>query len=82
MKENETAPKIGEILCAFAIVDTDFAFETPYNELRLSDFVETTELNIDINFLGLRELDSIGIFPVKKAFVRFNTKNMLPPEKA
>ena len=70
------------MLCAFAVVDTDFAFETPYNELRLSDFVPCKEINIDVNFLGLRELDSIGMFPVKKAYVRFNTKNMLPPDKA
>ena len=70
------------MLCAFAIVDTDFAFETPYKELHLSDFVPCKEITIDVNFLGLRELDSIGMFPVKKAYVRFNTKNMLPPDKA
>lgn len=27
-------------------------------------------------------MESVGMFPVKKAYVRFNTKNMLPPDKA
>jgi hypothetical protein len=48
------SPQVGEVLCAFAIVDSDFAFETPVHLLNLSDFVPCKEINIDINFLGLR----------------------------
>jgi hypothetical protein len=38
-------------------------------------------MKIEINALGLRDLKSSGLISVQKAFVRFNTKSMLPPDK-
>jgi hypothetical protein len=63
-------------------VDYDFKFDFPTKEFRLVDYVETKEISLDINVLGLRELESTGLLAVKKAYIRFNTKSMLPPEKA
>ena len=42
--------------------------------------METPEFQIDINILGLRDLQSVGILPVKKAFIVFNLKSLVPPE--
>lgn len=36
---------------------------------------------ININILGLRELQSVGILPVKKAFIVFNLKSLVPPDE-
>jgi hypothetical protein len=40
------------------------------------------QFNIDINVLGLRDLISTGLLPVKKAFVKFSLKSILPPPEA
>ena len=32
--------------------------------------------------LGLRELQSAGLLPVKKAYVKFRIKSLLPPDQA
>ena len=39
-------------------------------------------MKIEINALGLRDLKSSGLISVQKAFIRFNSKSMLPPFKA
>jgi len=44
--------------------------------------IDYKEQNVDINILGLRHLQSFGLLPVKKAFVKFNLKSLLPPEKS
>ena len=38
------------------------------------------EFELDINILGLRDLQSAGILPVKKAFIVFNLKSLVPPD--
>jgi hypothetical protein len=43
--------------------------------------VETKEFELDINILGLRNLQSAGILPVKKAFIVFNLKSLVPPDE-
>lgn len=75
-------PACGQVLCSFAVVEEDFHFDKLVREVRLAAEVATSEFRIDINVLGLRELESFGILPIQKAFVKFNTKSMLPPEKA
>jgi hypothetical protein len=40
------------------------------------------QFNIDINVLGLRDLVSTGLLPVKKAYVKFSVKSILPPAQA
>jgi hypothetical protein len=37
------------------------------------------QYNININVLGLRDLISTGLLPVKKAYVKFSVKSILPP---
>jgi hypothetical protein len=49
--------------------------------MNLASYVETKEHNIDINILGLRQLASFGLLPVKKAFIKFNVKTLMPAEK-
>ena len=44
--------------------------------------MKTLNYNIEINVLGLRDLKSFGLMPIKKAFLQFNTRSLLPPEKA
>jgi len=38
--------------------------------------------NVIINVLGLRNLLSTGLLPIKKAFVKFSVKSLLPPAQA
>ena len=40
------------------------------------------EYNLEINVLGLRELESFGLMPIRKPYIRFHVKSLLPPEKA
>lgn len=40
------------------------------------------QYNININVLGLRDLISTGLLPVKKAYVKFSVKSILPPAQA
>jgi len=37
------------------------------------------EFQVSMNILGLRNLQSPGILPVKKAFINFNLKSLVPP---
>ena len=69
-------------MCSFVVARDDFDFQTPAKYLRLSDYVPTKEYDLDINVLGLRQLESFGLMPIKKPFVKFSVKSLLPPEKA
>ena len=50
--------------------------------MKLSEYMDFKEYNIEINVLGLRQLQSFGLMPVKKPFIKFNIRSLLPPEKA
>jgi len=81
----ESSEKCGEVLCSFCIVPDDeqhHQFQKPVEEIRLTDYVPMQEQNISINVLGLRQLESFGLLPIQKAFIRFNANSILPPEKA
>lgn len=41
--------------------------------------VQMKEFGVSMNILGLRGLQSPGILPVKKAFLQFNLKSLVPP---
>jgi hypothetical protein len=43
--------------------------------------VKVEEYLVDINILGLRDLQSVGILPVKKAYVSFDLKSLVSPEQ-
>ena len=61
-------------------MESDFNYKTPLDYMRLKDVVDFQEFQIDINILGLRDLQSVGILPVKKAFIVFNLKSLVAPE--
>ena len=79
MKFSPKSPKSGEILVSFSVVEDDFNFEKPLNAVALHENVEMHEFQVSMNVLGLRGLQSPGLLPVKKAFVNFNLKGLVPP---
>jgi len=80
LKQN--SPECGEVLVSFAIVSDDFNFKTPVKYMNLMETVLFDEYTIEISILGLRDLQSVGILPVKKAFITFNLKSLIPPDCA
>lgn len=44
--------------------------------------LQMSEFKCEIMVLGLRNLVSNGLLPIKKAYVKFNLKSLLPPEQA
>ena len=40
------------------------------------------EYNVEVNVLGLRNLVSTGLLPIKKAYIKFSVKSVLPPAQA
>jgi len=80
--QSESEPACGQILCSFSVVEDDYVYKIPISYLKLTEEIEYKEYNVEINVLGLRNLESFGLLPVKKPFVRFNLRSLLPPEKA
>ena len=70
------------MLVSFSVVEDDFTFKIPISYLKLTEEIEYKEYNVDINVLGLRNMESFGLMPVKKPFIKFNLRSLLPPEKA
>ena len=77
---SDTEPSIGEILVSFSIVSDQFEFKKKPQEVDLRSGIEFKEFTIEVNVLGLRQLQSFGLMPVKKPFIKFNLKSLLPPE--
>ncbi len=73
-------PSIGEVLVSFSLVADDYSFKVPCEYMKLQDYLEFKEYTIEINALGLRNLQSFGLLPVKKPFIKFNLRSLLPPE--
>lgn len=78
----ESDPACGQMLVSFSIVEDDYVYKIPINYLKLTEEIEYKEYNVEINVLGLRNLESFGLMPVKKPFIKFNLRSLLPPEKA
>lgn len=77
------APAKGYVLASFARVDCDTQFETRNPEhVQLSKHISVRDYTIDIHALGMRQLQSFGLIPIRKAFIKFNTKSLLPPDRA
>ena len=84
-KENGAA-----ILCSFQLVDFDYPFQLPCEDIELNKpmvspegpldmpKLDVSEFKTEIIVLGLRELVSCGLMPIRKAFVKFNLKSLLP----
>ena len=78
----DNTPACGQVLCSFVVARDDFEFTTPAQYVNLSNEVPTKEYDLEINVLGLRQLESFGLMPIKKPFIKFAVKSLLPPEKA
>lgn len=69
--------KSGEILVSFILVrDSDHIFRENITNVKLMGFddsaiVKFEEYRIELNVLGLRDLASAGLLPVKKAYIEF-----------
>lgn len=44
--------------------------------------IDKQDYQLEINVLGLRQLESFGLMPIKKPFIKFRIKSLLPPAKA
>lgn len=75
-------PPCGQMLVSFSVVVDDFSYKIPITYLKLTNEIEYRDFNCEINILGLRSLESFGLMPVKKPFIKFNLRSLLPPEKA
>ena len=79
---DETQPPCGQVLCSFIIARDDFDFETPAKYMDLDKTIPKKDYILDINVLGLRNLESFGLMPIKKPYIKFRVKSLLPPAKA
>jgi hypothetical protein len=59
------------MLVSFSMVEDDYTFKIPINYLKLTEQIDYKDFAVEINVLGLRELESFGLLPVKKPFIRF-----------
>ena len=83
------APKCGEILVSFILPDEfDHDWKCPKEHVKMmamrddSAVVKFDEYRVELNVLGLRGLVSPGLLPVKKAYIEFMLKSMVPPMAA
>lgn len=75
----EGQPVCGEILLSFVVVPDEYKYSVAACDLDLASRVKSAEMDVNMLILGLRNLQSPGILPVKKAFVKFNVKSLVPP---
>ena len=68
----------GQILVSFDICEADTEFKITKDNLNLSKFITMNQILFEIQVLGLRNLQSVGILPVKKATMNFGFANLLP----
>lgn len=75
--------KCGELLVSFAVAEDDYEWGiADPDEVDLDSLIEKKEMNINMNILGMRNLLSPGILPVRKAFIKFGLKSLVPPNGA
>ena len=75
------SPACGQVLASFALLQADE--QGPANSVeRMNLMVEKLDYDVFINCLGLRELESIGLLPIQKAFVSFMIKSLTDPKES
>ena len=67
---------------SLSVVEDDYIYKVPISYLDLTAQIAYKECKVEINVLGLRDLQSGGLLPVKKPFLKFNLRSLLPPSKA
>ena len=82
-------PECGQILVSFVITEEfDHDWKTPNEAVKMMGLedptavVDFSEYRVELNVLGLRNLMSPGLLPVKKAYIDFLLKSMVPPMAA
>ena len=77
------SPACGQVLCSFALFAAD-SMPRPVDIMpkMMNDMVEKLDYDVFINCLGLRELESIGLLPIQKAFVSFMIKSLTDPKES
>lgn len=70
---------LGEILVSVQVLDPELEYDL--QKLNMIMRPETAKIDVEINILGLRGLQSTGILPVKKPFVKFNLNSLVPPSE-
>ena len=83
------SPECGKLLVSFIITEEfDHDWKTPNAAVKMmgledpSAVVDFSEYRVELNVLGLRGLVSPGLLPVKKAYIDFLLKSMVPPMAA
>ena len=86
IKYSQGSAKSGEILVSFIRTEEfDHDWVVPNKAVKMigindpSAVVEFAEYRVELNVLGLRGLVSPGLLPVKKAYIDFLLKSMVPP---
>ena len=86
IRYKQGAPECGQILVSFVIPDEfDHDWKLPNESVKMmgmkddSAVVRFDEYRVEMNVLGLRGLVSPGLLPVKKAYIDFMLKSMVPP---
>ena len=74
----EGQPPSGEILLSFAVSELDYRWKFPAEHVDLRSNIKYEECDFGIQILGLRGLQSPGTLPVKKAFIQFNIRSLVP----
>ena len=77
-RKNE--PVMGKVLVSFNVLDPDTVFKKSLSSINLTP--QCDEYDITINVLGLRDLQSPGMLPIRKPFIKFMLRSLLPPIKA
>ena len=75
-------PTTGAVLASFMIAPSDQLFATPIERVNLYQRISQLDFNISMNIFGLRNLQSFGLLPIRKPFIKFNIKSLVPPEHA
>ena len=73
-------PVMGRILVSFNVLDPDAEFKKSLSSINL--IPQCDDYDITINVLGLRDLQSPGLLPIRKPFINFMLRSLLPPAKA
>lgn len=79
---HDSHPVTGQVLCSFIIAPDDQVFKLSADSVKLQTHIPMKEYDIDIHVFGLRNLQSFGLMPIRKPFLKFDIKSLLAPERA
>ena len=69
-------------MCSFVIALPDFKFDLQAKHVKLSEHVPSLDYTLEVNVMGLRNLESFGLMPIRKPYINLRVKSLLPPDKA